>query len=90
MQGVAQALSGAATDLESRLNELDGELREMLAGWRGGAGAAYGRTWDQWHRGAAEIQRGLAILAKAVSAVGVAYENQESASVHTLRSVTDG
>ncbi len=90
MQGISQALSGAATDLESRLNALDGEVREMLAGWHGGAGSAYGKAWDLWHQGAGEVQRGLAILAKAVSAVGVAYQNQESASVHKLRSITDG
>jgi WXG100 family type VII secretion target len=90
MQGISQALSGAATDLGSRLNALDGELRDMLAGWHGGAGAAYGRAWEQWHRGATEVQRGLAILAKAVGDVGVAYQNQESASAHKLRSITDG
>jgi WXG100 family type VII secretion target len=90
MQGVSQALSGAATDLESRLNALDGEVREMLAGWHGGAGSAYGKAWDLWHRGAGEVQQGLAMLAKAVSVMGVAYQNQEAASTQRLRGVTDG
>jgi WXG100 family type VII secretion target len=90
MQGISQALSGAATDLEGRLRELDGEVREMLAGWHGGAGSAYGMAWDQWHQGAGEVQRGLAMLAKAVSVIGVAYQNQEASSVQNLRSVTDG
>lgn len=90
MQGVSQALSGAATDLESRLNALDGEVREMLSGWHGGAGSAYSTAWEQWHQGAAEVQRGLAMLAKAVSVIGVAYQNQESASTQRLRGVTDG
>ena len=78
MQGVSQALSGVATDLEGRLNALDGEVREMLAGWHGGAGSAYGKAWDQWHQGAGEVQRGLAMLAKAVSVIGVAYQHQEA------------
>lgn len=83
-------MSGAATDLESRLNALDGEVREMLAGWHGGAGNAYGKAWELWHHGAGELQRGLAMLAKAVSVVGVAYQNQESASVRNLRGIKDG
>jgi WXG100 family type VII secretion target len=90
MQGISQALSGAATDLESRLNALDGEIREMLAGWQGGAGSAYGKAWNQWHQGAAEVQRGLAMLAEAVSVIGVAYQNQEAASAQRLRGVTNG
>jgi WXG100 family type VII secretion target len=90
MHGASQALSGAAKDLHSRLIELDGQVREMLAGWQGGAGGAYGQAWDLWHRGTAEVQQGLAILAKAVGAVGVDFQNQESDSVQTLSGVDRG
>ncbi len=90
MQGISQALSGAATDLESRLNALDGEIREMLAGWHGGAGSAYGKAWGQWHQGAGEVQLGLTILAKAVGAVGVDFQSQESASAQRLGGVYRG
>jgi WXG100 family type VII secretion target len=90
MQGVSQALSGAAKDLHNRLIELDGEVRDMLAGWQGGAGGAYGQAWDLWHRGAGEVQLGLSILAKAVGAVGVDFQAQEAASTQTLRGVYRG
>ena len=90
MHGVSQALSGAAKDLHSRLIELDGEVQEMLAGWHGGAGGAYGQAWDLWHRGAAEAQQGLAMLANAVGVVGVDFQNQESASTQNLNGVYRG
>jgi WXG100 family type VII secretion target len=90
MHGASQALSGAAKDLHSRLIELDGQVQEMLAGWQGGAGGAYGEAWEMWHRGAAEVQQGLAILARAVGAVGVGFQDQESVSVQTLRGVDRG
>jgi WXG100 family type VII secretion target len=90
MHGVAQALSGAAKDFHSRLIELDGQVQEMLAGWHGGAGGAYGQAWDLWHGGAAEVQQGLAILARAVGVVGVKFENQESASTQNLDGVYRG
>ena len=90
MHGVSQALSGAAKDLHTRLTELDGEVRDMLAGWQGGAGGAYGQAWDLWHRGAAEVQQGLAILANAVGVVGVDFQNAESASTQNLEGVYRG
>jgi WXG100 family type VII secretion target len=90
MHGASQALSGAAKDLHSRLIELDGQVQEMLAGWRGGAGGAYGQAWDLWHRGAAEVQQGLAKLADAVGVVGVDFESQESASTQDLKGVYRG
>jgi WXG100 family type VII secretion target len=89
MAGFSQALSGAAKDLQARLIELDGQVREMLSGWQGGAGGAYGQAWELWHRGAAEVQQGLSILAKAVGEVGVTYQGRESSSAAALRSVID-
>jgi WXG100 family type VII secretion target len=90
MQGCSQALSGAAEDLHNRIVELDGQVREMLAGWQGGSGRAYGAAWDLWHRGTAEVQQGLSILAKAVGIAGVEFQNNDSASAQTLRSVDNG
>lgn len=87
MHGASQALSGAAKDLHTRLIELDGQVREMLAGWRGGAGGAYGQAWDLWHRGAGEVELGLSILAKAVGIAGVDFQAQDSVSAQALRGV---
>ena len=87
MQGISQALASAAKDLQSRLIELDGQVRDMLAGWHGGAGGAYGQAWDLWHRGAGEVQLGLSILAKAPGIAGVDFQSQDSISAQTLRGV---
>ena len=46
MHSASQALSGAAKDLHTKLIELDGQVRELLAGWHGGSGDAYGQAWD--------------------------------------------
>jgi uncharacterized protein YukE len=70
MHSASQALSGAAKDLHTKLVELDGQVRELLAGWHGGSGDAYGQAWDLWHRGTGEVQLGLSLLAKAVGVVG--------------------
>lgn len=90
MQGVSQAITGAATDFRTRLNELDGQIRELLANWQGAAGGAYGEAWDLWHRGASEVQQGLAILVEAVGVAGVDFQTQESASTQEVDGVYRG
>jgi WXG100 family type VII secretion target len=59
MRVASQALSSAAKDLHTRLVELDGQVRDLLTGWRGGSGGAYGEAWDSWHRGAAGAVRAV-------------------------------
>jgi WXG100 family type VII secretion target len=90
MQGVSQSVSGAAKDFHTRLNELDGQIREMLSNWKGGAGGAYGDAWDLWHRGASEVQQGLAILAEAVGVAGVDFQSQDAASTQTVDGIYHG
>lgn len=89
MQGFAHALSGGAGALRARLAELDAQVGEMLGGWRGEAGGAYGSAWELWHRGAGEVMAGLSILAKAVGSAGVDYQVNESASGRALRDIGD-
>ncbi|BAX90890.1 WXG100 family type VII secretion target [Mycobacterium shigaense] len=90
MQGFAQGLLGAAESLRTRLTELDGQVGEMLGGWRGGAGDAYGSAWELWHRGAAEVELGLSALAKAVAEADNGYRHNETGSAQTLRQVHGG
>jgi WXG100 family type VII secretion target len=90
MQGFAQGLLGAAESLRSQLCELDGQVSEMLGGWQGGSGSAYSAAWELWHRGAGEVETGLAILARAVAHAGVGFEQNESASANAIRQVHRG
>ncbi|OMC56121.1 secretion protein [Mycobacterium sp. IS-836] len=90
MRGFAQSLSGAAEDLRSRLAELDGQVGEMLGGWRGASGDAYGSAWQMWHRGATEVELGLSMLAKAVAQAGAGYQQNEVGSAQALRAVRNG
>ncbi|MEB3983657.1 WXG100 family type VII secretion target [Mycobacterium sp. 663a-19] len=90
MQGFGQALRGGASDLRARLAELDAQVSEVLGGWRGGAGSAYGSAWEMWHRGAAEVELGLSMLAGAVAQAGEGYQQSEAASGQALREVRGG
>lgn len=90
MQGFAQALRGGAEDLRNRLAELDTQVGDMLEGWRGRSGDAYGSAWELWHRGAAEVQTGLSILERLVARAGRVYQEGEAASTRALGDVRNG
>lgn len=90
MNGFRESLSGAADHLQARLAELDGQVGEMLGGWQGGSGAAYSSAWQLWHRGAAEVQQGLAALAWLVGRAGLHHGDDDAGSAGALRSVADG
>ena len=90
MQGFAQGLLGAAEALRNQLSQLDGQVGEMLGGWRGASGDAYGSAWQMWHRGATEVELGLSILSKLVAQAGSGYEQNEAVSAQTLRVVRGG
>ena len=90
MHAASQSLSSAAKDLDTKLLELDGQVRELLAGWHGGSGDAYGRAWDLWHRGTGEVQLGLLMLARAVGVAGVEFQSQECAAAQTMDGIYRG
>lgn len=90
MHIASQALSSAAKDLQNRLNELDGQICDVLAGWHGGAGGAYGEAWNSWHRGAAEVQQGLSMLASTVGVVGAQFQTHDQTSAQTVDGVYHG
>jgi WXG100 family type VII secretion target len=90
MHAASQALSGAAKDLHTKLIELDGQVRELLNGWQGGSGNAYGQAWDLWHRGTGEVQLGLSLLAKSVGVAGVDFQSQESTAAQTMDGIYRG
>jgi WXG100 family type VII secretion target len=90
MQDFAVSLGGAAEHLMGQLAELDDQVGQMLGGWRGASGSAYGSAWKLWHQGAREVQAGLSILAHLVAQAGGLYGDNEAAAAETMREVYRG
>jgi WXG100 family type VII secretion target len=90
MQGFAQGLLGAAESLRNQLSELDGQVGDMLGGWRGGSGHAYAAAWELWHRGAGEVELGLSMLARLVGQAGGGYQQNETGAAQAFREVRGG
>lgn len=90
MQSHAVSIRGAAEHLSAQLDQLDDQVGQMLGGWQGAAGKAYGSAWELWHRGAREVQLGLSVLAHLVSEAGEAYQTNEAGSAQAERGVRGG
>ncbi|OBH58474.1 secretion protein [Mycobacterium colombiense] len=90
MQGAAVSLSGAAEQLSAQLSQLDDQVGQMLGGWQGAAGTAYGSAWELWHKGAREVELGLSMLAQLVGKARGAYRSNEAGSAQAERAVRGG
>jgi WXG100 family type VII secretion target len=90
MQDFAVSVGGAAEHLMAELADLDDQVGQMLGGWRGASGDAYGSAWQLWHQGAREVQTGLSILAQLVAQAGGLYGDNEAAAAQTMREVYRG
>ncbi len=90
MQGFAVSVGGAAEHLMGQLAELDDRVGQMLGGWRGASGTAYGSAWQLWHQGACEVHVGLSMLAHLVAQAGGGYQDNEAGAAQALRGVRDG
>ncbi len=90
LRATCQSLSGAAEHLQARLRSLDGTVTGMAGQWRGSSGGAYGEAWAQWHRGAVEVEKALAIMAKLLDATASGFESNDQDGAQSLRSVSGG
>lgn len=90
MQGSAASLAGAAEHLSAQLAQLDDQVGQLLGGWQGASGKAYGTAWELWHRGAREVEQGLATLAHLLGEAGEAYQGNEAQAAQAERAVRGG
>jgi WXG100 family type VII secretion target len=90
LQGTAVSLSAAAEQLSAHLSQLDDQVGQLLGGWQGAAGTAYGSAWELWHKGAREVELGLSMLAHLVGRAGGAYQGNEAGSALAERAVRGG
>lgn len=90
MQGHAVSVGGAAEQLSAQLSQLDDQVSQMLGGWQGASGTAYGSAWQLWHKGAREVQLGLSMLAQLVGRAGEEYQSNEAGSAQAERGVRGG
>lgn len=90
LRASCHSLVGAADHLQARLRSLDDTVAAMTGQWQGSSGGAYGDAWTQWHHGAGEVEKALAIMAKLLDATATGFEAGDRDGAERLRSVSGG
>jgi uncharacterized protein YukE len=76
-------------DLRKRLAELDDQVADMLRARYGEPGSAYTAACELWHRGAAEVQVGLSMLARLIAHQNAGPHDNEAATSHVVRRMAE-
>lgn len=90
MRRAARVVDESAKDFRNRLADVDRRVSALLGGWLGPSGNAYSAAWEQWRRGAGEIQASLSSLARSLEAAAAAFESNEARSARALSEVAGG
>jgi len=84
LSSTCESLSAAADQLLTELKSLDSTVTDMVSRWTGASGGAYGDAWQQWDRGASEVERGLTVMAQLLGRAAEAYTAHEQAAAADL------
>jgi WXG100 family type VII secretion target len=74
-----QAVMTQAVELREELDRLGQEWDDLSQGWAGGAAAAFGAAWQDWHEGALTLVESLLDISEKLCRGAVLYEQQDAA-----------
>jgi WXG100 family type VII secretion target len=86
----SHAVGGEAEGLRAELGRLSQEWDSVVSGWSGAAASSYAALWEEWHDGAAKLVETLARSSQLLQRAAVAYDEQETASAGSVRSMPVG
>ncbi|GGU63437.1 WXG100 family type VII secretion target [Lentzea flava] len=73
-------ITSSAKQVEQQLNDLQNEVKRVLATWEGASSGAYNEAQDKWNTAAADLQSVLASIGSATMAAAEAYKQAEDAN----------
>jgi WXG100 family type VII secretion target len=73
----AADIQASASNIESRLNDLDASLQPLRANWSGEASTAYTAAKAKWETALSDMKALLADVGRAVSTSGEEYQSTE-------------
>jgi WXG100 family type VII secretion target len=87
LDSVASQLAQGADQVMQQFNLLKGKLDGLVSsGWQGSASAAYQNTYDEWNKGATQVQQALESLATMLKGAATTYRSTEEALTNQLKS----
>jgi WXG100 family type VII secretion target len=79
LQSIAGQLNAGASNIESTLSQLAGQVAPLQSEWRGLAQARFEQLWAEWQRSSRGIHDALTGIAQLTQQAGSHYSDTESA-----------
>ncbi len=78
LQSIAGQLNTGASNIESTLAQLEGQVAPLQSEWQGVAQARFQELWAEWHRSSRGIQEALHGISQLTQQAGSNYEQTET------------
>jgi early secretory antigenic target protein ESAT-6 len=79
LHNVSSQLSSGSSDIESRLNQLHGQVQNLVDnGWAGSASGAFHALYEQWHSSAGQLKIALDGISTQLASAATTYEQTEA------------
>lgn len=76
----SQAVEGTLSRIQSDVNTMESQLRQLQDSWRGSASVAFQDVLTQWRGTQAQVEQALASVRQAMAAASQQYEETETAN----------
>ena len=77
LQSIGGQLNAGASNIESILSQLAGQVAPLQSEWRGVAQARFQELWAEWQRSSRGIQEALHGISQLTQQAGAHYESTE-------------
>jgi len=83
---ISSQVNSGASSIESQLASLGSTVSTLQGEWQGAAEAQFESLWQQWQKGASDIQQALTGISNLLNKAAQSYEETESAIAQSFSS----
>jgi WXG100 family type VII secretion target len=74
----ANAVKQGAANVDEVVQQLTAQVRDLAGRWRGSASEGFQTLWDEWQRGAVQLQEGMQGIGNFLDSAATQYEETEN------------
>jgi ESAT-6 family protein len=82
---ISRQLNSGATNIESLLSQLQGQVLPLRSEWRGQAQAQFEQLWTEWQKSAAGIHHALTGISQLTASAATNYADTEQSIAASFR-----
>jgi WXG100 family type VII secretion target len=85
LQDQAEAVKRGATQVDDIVQQLTTQVRDLAGRWQGSASEGFQNLWDEWQRGAIQLQEGMQGIGQFLDTAAKQYQETEDSIASSTR-----